>query len=119
MKLYGYYVKENPKLTYRFSKDGDVDNEGNPVPDGYPIFIHLNDCKVINDGTRSYYDTDDAKAIPVIYLGMDYAIGEFNKRHTINGVNVDGQIVYEYNQATLYFVHEGKVYVGSFKTNLE
>lgn len=116
MKINGYTVKENPALTYRFSTKDDIDLEGNTIPEGYPVFIYLKDCEIKNDSKRVFYDTFSADPIPIIYLDNYYGMGTFKTRNSINGIYIDGKLVYEYNQATLYFAYNGKVYTGSLRT---
>lgn len=115
MKINGYDVKENKTLTYRFSTKDDLDMEGNEIPEGYPIFIHLNDCQIKNDGKKNFYDTLSATPIPIVYLDTYYGMGKFKSRNSVNGIYIDNQLVYQYDQATLYFAYNGKVYTGSLR----
>lgn len=116
MKINGYDVKENKNLTYRFSTKDDLDLEGNQIPDGYPVFIYLNECEINESGKKTFYNTLKATPIPIIYLDSYYGVGKFKSRHSFDGIYVDGQLVYEYDQATLYFSYNGKVYTGSLRT---
>lgn len=116
MRLEGYEVKENPNLTFRLANDKDRDIEGNKVSSDCIVFIHLDDCKITENNGKRFYDSDSATAIPISYLDTYYGMGKFKNRRVMKGVNIDGQLVYDYYQAPLYFAYNGKVYVGSLKT---
>lgn len=119
MRLEGYDVKENPNLTFRNATEKDKDIEGNSIPEGYFVFVKLKDCKIeyTEDG-KQFYNSIDAPVIPIVYIDYYYGMGEFKKRRQPEGIEIDEQIVTEYNQAPLYFAYSGKVYVGSLRTLL-
>lgn len=119
MKINGYDVKESKDLTYRFSTSDDRDLENNLIPEGYPVFVHIKDCAIYNDNGKTFFDTSSARPISIIYLDTYYGMGVFKSRKSLSGIYINGQLVNEYDQSTLYFAYNGKVFVGSLRTLLK
>ena len=114
MKLEGYDVILNKNMTYRFSDGNDKDINGDPIPDGYIVFIRLSDCKIVDDGNgRTYYDCESSPIIPIEYLDSWYGVGETKRKKVTKPINIDDQLVNEYNHSTIYFAYNGMVYTGS------
>jgi hypothetical protein len=118
LHLEGYDVKLNEHITFRMANGKDKDIEGNIVPDGYNVFVKIGDCNVREEEGKRFFDTENAPAIPVLYVDCWYGMGEFKHRKAEKGIEIDGQFVYEYEQAPMYFAYNGLVYVGSVKNLL-
>jgi hypothetical protein len=118
LQLEGYQVKLNENITFRPSNENDKDLEENIIPNGYTTFVKIHDCKITEIDGKRFYDSTNASAIPIIYIDSWYGIGEFKKRTSEKGIEIDGIFVYEYEQAPIYFSYNGKVYVGSIKNLL-
>ena len=119
MKLEGYNVILNNNLTFRMADKDDVDLDGNPIPNDYVVFVHLNDCQVYEENGKQFFDSSSAIAIPIQYLSSWYGIGKFTNRKFLKGTEIDGKIVTEYKQASIYFAYNGKVYVGSIRSLID
>lgn len=115
MKIEGYNVVLNKNITFRSANGSDVNLDGSIVPDGYIVFVKIEDCKVNNENGRQYYNSENSPAIPLLYLESWYGMGQFKTRKTFKGIEIEGKFVNEYEQAPMYFAFNGLVYIGSLK----
>lgn len=116
MLLEGYDVILNNNITYRFANGNDKDMEGEFIPEGYIVFIKLDNCEIKQIDGKSFYDCENSPIIPLYYFNSWYGIGESKKRSVKKPIEVQKQFVNEYQHSTMYFAYNGMVYTGSYNS---
>lgn len=116
MYLKGIKVKKRSDLGWRRGNpEKDFDLDGNPVQSNYVSIVRIKDCRIYDKDGRNYYDANEAPSIPIGYGGTYYGYGPMEIRTSQRGVYIGEEWRHIYQQATAYFVQDGKVYSGSIK----
>jgi len=112
----------------------DVDGRGNPVQSNYVVIVRIKDCPVVEKNGRSHYNPKGvAQAFPISNGGTYYGYGEsqivrhgrgryvrvYRPNPAAAGTNSCGKsvvrqdLLFSYAKTPVYFVQDGRVYVGT------
>lgn len=102
MRIKGVDVKEAPHIGWRQADPSrDKNLRGEPIPSNYVVFVYIKDCMLYEKDGRTYYNPENAPAIPVVHGGTYYAYGR--ERQSKRG----------YKTVPMYFCRDAYVYTGT------